>query len=92
LNPRVLDRIVCIGVEASQQEQVELLAFLDKSNDVFAWSTSNLVEVSRDVIEHRLQISLSARPKKQKLHKMSEGKVKEVKANVVMMRKKNGKW
>jgi hypothetical protein len=42
-------------MEASRQEQVELLAFLDKNNNVFTWSTSDLVGVSRDVIEHRLQ-------------------------------------
>jgi hypothetical protein len=31
LDPRVPDRVVCIGAEASQQEQAELLAFLDKT-------------------------------------------------------------
>jgi hypothetical protein len=71
------------------------------------------VGVSRDVIEHRLQVSPSARPKKQKLRKMSEENVEVAKAevqrlldagfiwgvtypqwlvNVVMVRKKNGKW
>jgi hypothetical protein len=64
LDPIVLDRIVCIGTEASQQEQVELLSFLDKNNGVFAWSTSNLVGVSKDVIEHQLQVSPNARPRK----------------------------
>jgi hypothetical protein len=70
------------------------------------------VGVSRDVIEHRLQVSPTIRPKKQKLHKMLEEKVEAVKAgvqrlldagfireviypqwlaNVVMVRKKNGK-
>jgi hypothetical protein len=64
LDPRVLDQIVCIGTEASQEEQTKLLSFLDKSSDVFAWSSFNLVGVSRDVIEHQLQVSPSARPKK----------------------------
>jgi hypothetical protein len=67
---------------ASQEEQAKLLSFLDKNNDVFTWSTFNLVGVSRDVIEHRLQVSPSARLKKQKLHKMAEEKVKSVKAEV----------
>jgi hypothetical protein len=44
---------MCIGTEATQQEQVKLLAFLDKNSDVFAWSTSDLVGVSRDIIEHQ---------------------------------------
>jgi hypothetical protein len=82
LDPNVPDRIVCIGVEANQQEQAKLLAFLDKNSDVFAWSTSDLVRVSRDVIEHRLQVSPTARPKKQKLYKMLEEKVEAAKAKV----------
>jgi hypothetical protein len=64
------------------QEQVEILSFLDKNSDVFTWSTSDLVGVSRDVIEHQLQVSLNARPKKQKLHKMMEEKVEAAKAEV----------
>jgi hypothetical protein len=113
LDPRVPDRVACIGMEASQQEQAKLLAFLDKNNDIFAWSTFDLVGVCRDIIEHRSQVNPSMKPKKQKLHKMSEEKVEAAKAevqrlldvgfirevaypqwlaNVVMVRKKNGKW
>jgi hypothetical protein len=40
------------------------------------------VGVSRDIIEHRLQVSLTARPKKQKLHKMFEDIVEAAKAKV----------
>jgi hypothetical protein len=54
LNPRVSDKTVCISTEANQEDQVELLSFLDKNSDMFAWSTSDLVGVNRDVIEHRL--------------------------------------
>jgi hypothetical protein len=82
LDPRVHDRTVYIGMEASQQDEVELLAFLDKNNDMFAWSTSDLVGVSRDIIEHRLQVIPSAKPKKQKLHKMLEEKVEAARAEV----------
>jgi hypothetical protein len=82
LDQRVLDKTVCRGTEASQEEQVNLLSFLDKNSDVFAWSTFNLVGVSRDITEHRLQVSPSARPEKQKLRKMVEEKVKVAKAKV----------
>jgi hypothetical protein len=54
----------------SPQVHVELLQFLDKNSDVFAWSTSDLVGVSREVIEHKLQVNAHAKPKKQKLHKI----------------------
>jgi hypothetical protein len=113
LDPRVSDNTVCIGTEANQQDQAELLSFLDKNNNVFAWSTSDLVGVNRDVIEHRLQVSPNAKPKKQKLCKMEDKKIHAAKAevqrlldagfirevtypewlsNVVMVKKKNGKW
>jgi hypothetical protein len=82
LDPRVPNKTVCIGTEASQEEQAKLLGFLDKNSDVFAWSTFDLVGVSRDIIEHQLQVSLSARSKKQRLLKMAEEKVKAAKAKV----------
>jgi hypothetical protein len=31
LDPRVLDKTVCINTEANQQDQAELLSFLDKT-------------------------------------------------------------
>jgi hypothetical protein len=52
LDLRVLDKTVCIGVDASQEEQTKILSFLDKNSDVFALSTLDLLGVSRDVIEH----------------------------------------
>jgi hypothetical protein len=73
---------MCIGAEVSQQEQAELLAFLDKNNDVFTWSTSDLVGVSRDIIEHRLQVSPCAKLKKQKLGKTLKEKVEAAKVKV----------
>jgi hypothetical protein len=66
----------------STEEQVELLHFLDKNNDVFAWSTSDLVGVSREVIENKLQVNLHVKPKKQKLRKMSEEKIEAGKAEL----------
>jgi hypothetical protein len=82
LDLRVLDRTVCIGAEMSSEEQAELLQFLDKNNNIFSWSTSNLIGVSREVIEHKLQVNSNAKPKKEKLCKMLEKKVEAVKTKV----------
>jgi hypothetical protein len=82
LDPKVPDRIVCIGAKMSPEEQAELLQFLDKNNDVVSWSTSNLIGVNREVIEHKLQVNPNTKPKKQKLCKMSEEKIEAVKAKV----------
>jgi hypothetical protein len=61
---------MCIGIETGQEEQAELLAFLDKNSDVFTWSTFDLVGVNRDIIEHRMQVNPSAKPRKYKVQKM----------------------
>jgi hypothetical protein len=82
LDARVPDKTICIGTEMNLQEQAELLQFLDKNRDVFACPTSNLVGVNREVIEHKLQVNPYAKPKKKKLHKMSEEKIEVVKAEV----------
>jgi hypothetical protein len=66
----------------SLEEQAELLQFLNKNINVFAWSTSDLLGVSREVIEHKLQVNPNVKPKKQKLHKMSKEKVEATKAEV----------
>jgi hypothetical protein len=113
LDPRVPDKAVLLGMEMSPQEEAELLVFFNKNSDIFAWSTSNLIGVSRDIIEHKLQVNPATKPKKQKLCKMLEEKVAVAKvevqrlldagfirevtypqwlANVVIIRKKNGKW
>jgi hypothetical protein len=44
--------------------------------------TSDFIGVSRDIIEHKLQVNPAAKPRKQKLCKISEGKVATTKAEV----------
>jgi hypothetical protein len=64
-----------ISQDLSPREEMELLSFLNKNSDVFAWLTSNLTGVSRSIIEHRLKVNPSAKPKNHKLRKMSDEKV-----------------
>jgi hypothetical protein len=49
---------------------------------VFSWSANDLCGVDRTIIEHALNVDPSIRPRKQKLRKMSEDKVKGVKVEV----------
>jgi hypothetical protein len=85
LNPTVPDRTKCIGAEMSPKEQAELLQFLDKNSDIFDWSTSDIIGVSRGAIEHKLQVNPNVEPKKQKLYKMPEEKIEAAKAEVQHM-------
>jgi hypothetical protein len=50
--------------------------------NVFVWSTSDLIGVSREVIEYKLQVNPNAKPTKQKLRKISEEKIEATKAEV----------
>jgi phage FluMu protein gp41 len=76
------DRAVTIGAYLNPEEEKELIQFLNKNKDVFAWSSEDLQGVDRDIIEHALETDEKIVPKKQKLQKMSEEKVKAVEAEV----------
>ena len=78
----MLDRQVTISAALEPEEECELLEFLNKNKDVFAWSANDLRGVSRDIIEHKLDIDPKIKLKKQKLRKMSDDKVAAVKAEV----------
>jgi hypothetical protein len=76
------DRAVTIGVHLNPKEEKELAQFLNRNKDVFAWSAKDLQGVDRDIIEHALETDERISPKKQKLRKMSEEKVKAVESKV----------
>ena len=88
------------------------MEFLRSNKDIFAWSSKDLGGLSRDIIEHTLDIDPKVRQKKQKLRKLAEDRVHATKAevqrlldakvirevqfttwlaNIVMVKKKNGK-
>jgi hypothetical protein len=71
-----------ISQDLSPSEETKQLSFQDKNNDVFSWQTSVLMGVSRSIIEHKLWVNPSAKPKKQKLRKISNEKVAAAKSEV----------
>jgi hypothetical protein len=78
----VLDQTVIIGSDLSVDEEANLVQFLQKNKDVFAWSAKDPTGVDRNFIEHKLNIDPSVKPRKQKLRKMSDDKVIAVKSEV----------
>jgi hypothetical protein len=76
------NRAVTIGAHLTPEEENELIRFLNKNKDVFAWSAKDLQGVDRDIIEHTLETDEKIPPKKQSLRKMFEEKVKVVQAEV----------
>jgi hypothetical protein len=49
------DRAVTIGAHLNPEEEKELVQFLNKNKDIFAWSAKDLQCVDRDIIEHALE-------------------------------------
>jgi hypothetical protein len=78
----VPDKTVMIAQYFTSENEIGLLLFLDKNSNAFAWKTSNLWGVSRSIIEHKLHINPSAKPRMQKLHKMSYEKIAAAKVEV----------
>jgi hypothetical protein len=66
----------------TSNKETKFLSFLEKNNDVFLWRTSDLTGVSRDIIEKKLLVMPSAKPRKQRLHKMLDEKIATAKVEV----------
>jgi hypothetical protein len=73
---------VIISEDLTLHDEETLISCLSKNKDVFAWSALDLVGVSRTIIEHSLGIDPSVRPRKKRLHKMSDEKTEAAKAEV----------
>ena len=82
LEDAVLDRKVIIGGNLSKEEEAELIETLAKDKDVFAWPASDLKGVSRDIIQHSLDINPRMKPRKQRQRKMLEDRILAAKAKV----------
>ena len=60
----VLDRKVTIEANLSKAEETKLIETLARNKDVFAWSAFDLKGVSRDIIQHSLDINPKMKPRK----------------------------
>jgi hypothetical protein len=49
LDLRAPDKVVMISQDLSPEEETELLSFLNKNNDIFAWRTNDLTGVRRSI-------------------------------------------
>ena len=71
LSKLVPEKCVHVGSDLVEHEKDRLLAFLQKNQDVFAWSAKDLQGVSRNLAQHNLNVAKGAKPRKQKLRKIS---------------------
>ena len=82
LEDAIPDRKVIIGGNLSKEEEAELIHILSKNKDIFAWLASDLKGISRDIIQHSLDINPKMKPRKQRQRKMSEDRILAAKAEV----------
>ena len=78
----VPDRMVTIGRGLEEAEEARLIKFLRNNQDAFAWSSSDLRGISRDVMEHTLKVEPKAKPVKQGQRPISEEREKAAQAEV----------
>ncbi|XP_066162145.1 uncharacterized protein [Oryza sativa Japonica Group] len=75
-------KLISLGDGMGEQEAEGILAVLKKNIDIFAWSPDEVGVVSTDLIMHQLAIKPDAKPRKQKLCKMSADRQEAAKAEV----------
>ena len=78
----VPDHTITIGKGLEEDEESRLIQFLRNNQDVFAWSSSDLQGVSREVMEHELKVDPKVKPRKQHLRTMSEDRKKAAQSKV----------
>ena len=107
------ERCTRVGADLKEKTKKDLVRFLRKSIDVFAWSLEDMPGIDTSVITHRLNVYPSSKlvrlnkrvfaPErdnaiKEEVQKLTIAKfIREVYysdwlANVVMVKKANGKW
>ncbi|GKV12075.1 hypothetical protein SLEP1_g23275 [Rubroshorea leprosula] len=80
LNPDVPEMMVKIGTKLIEEEQAKLLEFLRVNQDVFAWTTNEMLGIPAELTVHKLSIDPTKRLVVQKHRLFSPEK------------KPNGKW
>ena len=109
-NPEKFTRI---GTSMKEKMKKDLVQFLRKRIDVFAWSHEDMLGIDPSVITHRLNVHPSSKPVRQKKRVFALERDNAIKeelqklttaqfiwevyypdwlANVVMVKKANGKW
>ena len=113
LDENNLEKYTRVGADMEKKTKQDLVQFLKKSIDMFAWSHENMPGIDPNVISHYLNICPSIKPIRQKekvfasereiaikeeVQKLTGANfIREVYyldwlANVVMVKKANGKW
>ena len=107
------EKLTRIGTSMKEKTKEDLVQFLRKNIDVFAWSHEDMPGIDPSVISHRLNVYPSSKPVRQKKRVFAPKRDNAIKeevqklttaqfilevyypdwlANVVIVKKANGKW
>ena len=107
------EHLAYVGSKLAKDLRSLLIRFLKQNKDVFAWKHEDMGGIDPAIITHRLNVSPSFKPVKQKRRSFASerqkvineevgkllqaGAIREVEypewlANVVLIKKENGKW
>ena len=81
------ERTTKIGILASPALRQELAAFLRSNRDVFAWTHEDMLEIDPSVIVHKLNVSPSFPPIRQKKRVFAQNKTKPLQKRSANFRK-----
>ncbi|KAJ8458599.1 hypothetical protein OPV22_031525 [Ensete ventricosum] len=85
LDPSHPDKLVKVGSGLTESQQVQLIEFLRKNEDVFAWSPNDMPGVDPEITQHHLNISPDARPVKQRLCKFAPDQQKAIEDEIARL-------
>ncbi|KAJ8466037.1 hypothetical protein OPV22_028589 [Ensete ventricosum] len=85
LDPSRPDKLVKVESELTESQQVQLIEFLRKNEDVFAWSLNDMPRVDPEIAQHHLNIAPGARPVKQRPCKFALDQQKAIQDEVVRL-------
>ena len=91
------ERYTKVGADLEEKNKKDLVQFLKKNIDVFAWSHEDMPGIDPSVITHHLNVCPSFKSVRQKKRLMAAKFIRKVYyldwlASVVMVKKANGKW
>jgi hypothetical protein len=72
------ERHALIDAGLDPKYESELISFLRENRDIFAWSTSDLQGVPRELAEHALHVRPDAKPVKQPLRRFADDRRKAI--------------
>ncbi|CAL2245630.1 unnamed protein product [Prunus armeniaca] len=76
------DQQVRIGTSLNLSLRTDFITFLRANSEVFAWSYNDMPGISPDVISHKLNISLSFKPVRQKTRSYDAERYEAMKTEV----------